>query len=100
MASRHRIDSRDLTPAAAAWQAPKIIIASVFAGVTGLVFLFIAAFLMKNSPVLNRNAELRMQFLKKCTVMLTDAGVDSYKAHDKCTVQADEYRQTLESGRE
>ena len=103
MTNRINIDTRGLPITAAVWQAPKIIGASVWAGLAGGVFLVLfvmgTAFLQRNSPLFNKNAQLSREHYERCILNFVNQGVrpDNTRAHMTCTVEADAYRARLES---
>lgn len=103
MNTRINIDTKDLPKTALAWQTPRIIGASVWAGAVGLVFLTAfgmgTAFLKQRSPIFNENAALRQQYYDRCILKFVNQGVraSSNEAHLNCKVNADAYRAQLDA---
>jgi hypothetical protein len=103
MSTQINIDTKDLPLAAAAWQTPKIIGASVWAALAGCTFLTLfimgATFLKQKSPIFNENAALRRQYYDRCILKFVNQGIraSSSQAHLNCTANADAYRAQLDA---
>jgi hypothetical protein len=104
MSTRINIDTKDLPLAAAAWQTPKIIGASVWAALAGCTFLTLfimgATFLKQKSPLFNENAALRRQYYDRCILNFVNQGVRASSTAGRtgpAPLNADAYRAQLDA---
>jgi len=103
MTNRINFDTKNLPLTAAVWQAPKIIGASVWAGLAGCTFLTMffmgTVFLKQNSPVFNENAKLERHYYDRCILKFVNQGIraSSSQAHLNCSANADAYRAQLDA---
>lgn len=103
MTNRINFDTKNLPLTAAVWQAPKIIGASVWAGLAGCTFLIMffmgTVHLKQKSPMFNENAALRNQYYDKCVLNFVNQGIraSNSRVHLTCSVNADAYRAQLDA---